>query len=34
MKNVLVIGMGEIGNALCKLIEGKFNLFKKDIEEI
>lgn len=36
MKNILVIGLGEIGSALCQLIEesGKYKLFKKDIEEI
>ena len=36
MKNVLVIGLGEIGNALCQVIEeaGKYNLFKKDIGDV
>ena len=36
MKNILVIGLGEIGSALCQLIEesGKHKLFKKDVEEI
>jgi UDP-N-acetyl-D-mannosaminuronate dehydrogenase len=36
MKNVLVIGLGEIGNSLCSVIEesGKYKLFKKDVEEI
>lgn len=36
MKNVLVVGLGEIGNALCQVVEesGKYKLFKKDIENI
>ena len=36
MKNVLVIGLGEVGNALCQVIEdsGNYKLFKKDIEDI
>lgn len=36
MKNVLVIGLGEIGIALCQMVEesGKYKLFKKDIEEL
>ena len=36
MKNVLVIGLGEIGSALCRVIEesGKYRLFKKDMENL
>ena len=36
MKNVLVIGLGEVGNALCQVIEdsGKYTLFKRDMEDI
>jgi len=36
MKNILVIGLGEIGNALYQVIEesAKYKLFKKDIEDI
>lgn len=36
MKNVLVIGLGEVGNALCQVIEdsGKYKLFKRDMEDI
>ncbi|MBI4143508.1 hypothetical protein HY487_01340 [Candidatus Woesearchaeota archaeon] len=35
MKNVLVIGLGEVGNAMCQVIEGsgKYRLFKKDAED-
>lgn len=36
MKNVLVIGFGEIGKSMYNVIKksGKFNLFKKDKEEL
>ncbi|MBI2541593.1 hypothetical protein HYV80_02715 [Candidatus Woesearchaeota archaeon] len=36
MKNVLVVGLGEIGGALCQAIEesGRHRLFKKDIENL
>lgn len=36
MKNVLVIGLGEVGNALCQVIEcsGKYRLFKRDVKDI
>lgn len=36
MKNVLVVGLGEIGSALCQIIEesGKYKLFKKDKEDL
>ena len=36
MKNILVIGLGEIGSALCQVIEDfkKYKLFKKDMEEL
>ncbi len=36
MKIVLVIGVGEIGRALCEIIEesGKYKLYKKDMEEL
>lgn len=36
MKNVLIIGMGEIGTALYSLIEDsrKYQIYKKDLEEI
>ena len=36
MKNVLVIGLGETGSALCHVIEesGKYKLYKGDVEEL
>ena len=36
MKNVLVIGTGEIGSAIIGLLEesGKYKIFKKDIEPV
>jgi len=36
MKNVLVVGLGEIGSALCQVIDesGKYKLFKKDTDDI
>lgn len=36
MKKVLVIGLGEVGSALCQVIEEseKYKLFKKDMEDI
>ena len=36
MKNALVIGLGEVGNALCQVIEdsGEYKLFKRDVEDI
>ena len=36
MKKVLVIGLGEVGNALCQAIEEskKYKLFKRDVEDI
>ena len=36
MKNVLVIGLGEVGNALCQVIgdSGKYKLFKRDKDDI
>lgn len=36
MKNALIIGFGEIGKSMYNVIEksGKYNLFKKDVEEL
>ena len=36
MKNVLVIGLGEIGSSMSKVLEesGKYKVFKKDIEHL
>lgn len=36
MKNVLIVGLGEIGSSLCKVFEDskEFKLFKKDMEEL
>lgn len=36
MKNTLVIGLGEIGRALCQVIEdsGKYKLYQRDVEEL